>query len=196
MREKIAATSAGLTHSGHPCHAGRPPALKPLRRLATSPIPPSRSHSQITITRHPPSSKSSCVRLSRSTLPPIFASQYSRFVSGMRAPRLQECPCQKHPLMNTAIFHLRKVKSGLPGRCLLSSRNRKPIRCSVFRAINSIEVSFPLTAAIIRLRSSFENTSGIMIRGDQGFRATGTFPVQWRHPACCMSEGASGKKRG
>ena len=54
------------------------------------------SHCHTTKTRHPCASSNAISFLSRAMLLSIFLFQKSMFVCG-RCPRLQECPCQKHP---------------------------------------------------------------------------------------------------
>ena len=66
------------------------------RRLIKWSMPAPSSHSQITTTFHPRSSRALWFVLSRSMFLAIFITQYSRFDEGL-CPSRQSCPCQKQP---------------------------------------------------------------------------------------------------
>lgn len=112
------------------------------------------SHSHTRITFHPKSSNACIDSRSRSMLRSIFSFQNSKFDFGNRKYLQSSCPCQKHPLTKMTVLYFGKAISGVPGNFLTCTRKRSPRENRYFRTIISGFVSFPLTAAIQRLRCS------------------------------------------
>ena len=120
-KRQRAASESDRRREGYPAHRGRPrsgldrvarprsgapkkhqsyrltvSSRKALSRRATASMSAS-SHSHSVNPAHPAAVNSSSWSEWRSTLRAIFVCQYSTLVFGRRLPRLQECPCQKHP---------------------------------------------------------------------------------------------------
>jgi len=74
------------------------------------------------------------------------------------------CRCQKQPCTNTTVRYFFRTKSGVPGRFLLCSLKRYPIRCRAERSLNSGLVSLPDTRDIIQERFFGDTISAISRR--------------------------------
>ena len=85
-------------------------------------------HSQIVKTCQPSARSSPRLAASRCRLRSILDFQYSQFVLGMRQPRAQSCPCQKHPCTKIAFRRAGNTRSGVPGSSLRCNRNLNPRR--------------------------------------------------------------------
>lgn len=115
---------------------------------------------QSRITRQPARLNSRVVARSRSAFREILCCQYRRLSWGIRQCHRQ--PCQKQPSTNTAIFCLRKTKSGFPITLCLRRQPVMPRDLNIAISFNSVSL-FPvdLIAAITCERLTLLNTSAI-----------------------------------
>ncbi len=80
------------------------------------------SHSQMIAVRQPKLFNSAIFAVSRRPFCMILLRQYSAFAFGIRAPRTQSCPCQKHPCTKITLRNFGNTRSGFPGRSLRCNR--------------------------------------------------------------------------
>lgn len=85
-------------------------------------------HSQTTKTRQPSLFSAFWVRLSRSTFPFSFSTQYCALLLGIAFLLQPLCWCQKQPCTNMAALYFGNTISGQPGRSFLYNLNRNPRR--------------------------------------------------------------------
>ena len=104
------------------------------------------------ITCHPAACSNFWLRASLSWLRIILSRQKSALVAGRCF--WHSCPCQKQPLTNITVRHLRITMSGRPGNDFTYSRYRNPCRHNHRRTTISGLVSRPLMRLIQRCRCS------------------------------------------
>jgi hypothetical protein len=118
----------------------------------------SRSHSHTVMTCHPSSSSCLETRLSRFTFRVNFSTQNSVFDFGVVATLHPGCRCQKQPWTNMTQRYLGNTKSGLPGKPVFCTRNRKP---RPWRALRRAISGFVFCDRIRDIRS--ERCAGVSV---------------------------------
>jgi hypothetical protein len=114
---------------------------KAVRRAASvARRPDPSSHSHTIITRQPFAFRSSVDCVSRAMFRSNFSTQNSVLLFGVVAILHPLCRCQKHPWTKITVLYRVSTISGLPGRSLRCSLNRKPSACNARRSATSGEV--------------------------------------------------------